>query len=97
VPTPVDAASPIHFPRFKTPEGRARYLAAYDAALGGWPVSYETLRLTTRLRPTLALAMRRLPGLQGAVIQDADHIAAMAQPDEVNARILAFLRGATDA
>lgn len=41
--------------------------------------------------PTLRLAMRRLPGLQGAVVADADHIAAMAQPGEVNRRILDFL------
>ncbi len=40
---------------------------------------------------TLALARSRIPGLTGAVIAHADHIAAMAQPDDVNARILAFL------
>jgi pimeloyl-ACP methyl ester carboxylesterase len=40
---------------------------------------------------TLALARSRIPGLAGAVIPAADHIAAMAQPDDVNARILAFL------
>jgi pimeloyl-ACP methyl ester carboxylesterase len=42
---------------------------------------------------TLKLAMARTPGLQGAVVPGADHIAAMAQPDEVNARIISFLRG----
>jgi pimeloyl-ACP methyl ester carboxylesterase len=41
---------------------------------------------------TVELAKRRMPGLEAAVIPGADHIAAMAQPDEVNARILAFLR-----
>ena len=41
--------------------------------------------------PTLELAKRRLPGLQGAVVPDADHIAAMAQPEDVNRRILDFL------
>jgi pimeloyl-ACP methyl ester carboxylesterase len=40
---------------------------------------------------TLKLAAERLPGLTGAVVADADHIAAMAQPNDVNARILAFL------
>jgi pimeloyl-ACP methyl ester carboxylesterase len=40
---------------------------------------------------TLALAQRRMPGLEGAIVPDADHIAAMAQPDDVNARILSFL------
>jgi pimeloyl-ACP methyl ester carboxylesterase len=32
---------------FKTPQGQARYFAAYDAALGLWPVPYETRFLTT--------------------------------------------------
>jgi pimeloyl-ACP methyl ester carboxylesterase len=40
----------------------------------------------------LKLAMARMPGLEGAVVPDADHIAAMAQPDEVNARIIRFLQ-----
>jgi len=40
---------------------------------------------------TLALAKRRMPKLRGAVVPGADHIAAMAQPDDVNARILSFL------
>jgi pimeloyl-ACP methyl ester carboxylesterase len=40
----------------------------------------------------LALAQRRMPGLEGAVIADADHIAAMAQPVDVNARIVEFLQ-----
>jgi len=41
---------------------------------------------------TLALAQKRMPGLQGAIVPNADHIAAMAQPDDVNARITGFLR-----
>ncbi len=40
---------------------------------------------------TLALATARVPGLTGAVIANADHIAAMAQPDDANERIIAFL------
>jgi pimeloyl-ACP methyl ester carboxylesterase len=40
---------------------------------------------------TLRLAMARVPGLSGAVVDNADHIAAMAQPDDVNRRILDFL------
>jgi pimeloyl-ACP methyl ester carboxylesterase len=42
---------------------------------------------------TLALARSRVRGLTGAVVADADHIAAMAQPDDVDGRILAFLGG----
>jgi pimeloyl-ACP methyl ester carboxylesterase len=45
----------------------------------------------------LALAKRRMPGLQGAIVPDADHIAAMAQPDNVDARILAFLKDGAGA
>ncbi len=43
----------------------------------------------------LRLAQRRMPGLKGAIVPDADHIAAMAQPDEVNARIAGFLQAAS--
>ena len=39
----------------------------------------------------LKLAQGRMPQLETAVVPDADHIAAMAQPDDVNARILRFL------
>lgn len=38
------------------------------------------------------LARTRMPALETAIVADADHIAAMAQPDEVNARILRFLQ-----
>jgi pimeloyl-ACP methyl ester carboxylesterase len=39
----------------------------------------------------LKLAQGRMPQLETAIVPDADHIAAMAQPDDVNARILRFL------
>jgi pimeloyl-ACP methyl ester carboxylesterase len=45
----------------------------------------------------LDLARARMPALQGAVVPGADHIAAMAQPDDVGARILAFLTGSAPA
>jgi pimeloyl-ACP methyl ester carboxylesterase len=45
-----------------------------------------------RPQPTLDLARTRIPTIETALIANADHIAAMAQPDEVNSRILAFLR-----
>jgi pimeloyl-ACP methyl ester carboxylesterase len=41
---------------------------------------------------TLKLAMARMPGLEGDIVPDADHIAAMAQPDDVNERIIRFLQ-----
>jgi pimeloyl-ACP methyl ester carboxylesterase len=48
-------------------------------------------------KATLALARKRMPGLDGAVVANADHIAAMAQPSDVNDRILRFLRGESPA
>jgi pimeloyl-ACP methyl ester carboxylesterase len=46
---------------------------------------------------TLKLAQERMPGLTGAIVPDADHIAAMAQPDDVNERIIRFLQQGADA
>jgi pimeloyl-ACP methyl ester carboxylesterase len=43
--------------------------------------------------PTLALARSRMPQLTAEIVPGADHIAAMAQPEAVNARILQFLEG----
>jgi len=41
----------------------------------------------------LKIAQEKMPGLAGAVIANAPHLAAMAQPDDVNGRIIRFLRG----
>lgn len=41
---------------FKTPEGEARFLAAYDAALKRWPVSYEQIDIPTRFGTTHVVA-----------------------------------------
>jgi pimeloyl-ACP methyl ester carboxylesterase len=45
--------------------------------------------------PTLEKAKALVPGLTGAVIPRAGHLAAMMAPDDVNARVLAFLRPAS--
>lgn len=45
----------------------------------------------------LRLAQARMPGLEGAIVPDADHIAALAQPDDVNARIVRFIQGGEPA
>ena len=37
-----------HTTAFKTPEGEAAYLEAYDAAMKLWPVPYEEIQLTSR-------------------------------------------------
>ena len=42
--------------------------------------------------PTLRTAMTRMPGLEGEIVPGAHHLAAMAQPDAVNARIVDFLQ-----
>jgi pimeloyl-ACP methyl ester carboxylesterase len=43
-------------------------------------------------RSTLRTAMKRMPGLEGEIVPGAHHLAAMAQPDAVNARIVNFLQ-----
>ena len=42
---------------------------------------------------TLRFAQECMPGLTGVVIPNAPHLAAMAQPEDVNERIIRFLRG----
>ena len=49
-------SSQASWPRFKSEAGRARYAAAYDAALREWPVAHEELDLPTRLGPTHLIA-----------------------------------------
>jgi pimeloyl-ACP methyl ester carboxylesterase len=39
---------PTQPPRFKTPQGRARYFAAYDATLAQWPVPVASFDVPTR-------------------------------------------------
>jgi len=41
-----------HSPLFKSPEGEARVLAAYDAAMKLWPIPYEQRDLPTRFGST---------------------------------------------
>ena len=41
---------------FKTPEGKAAFLAAYDAAMKLWPVSYEEMDIPTRFGTTHVVA-----------------------------------------
>jgi pimeloyl-ACP methyl ester carboxylesterase len=41
---------------------------------------------------TLRIAMTRMPGLEGEIVPGAHHLATMAQPDAVNARIVDFLQ-----
>lgn len=41
-----------HTSAFKTPEGEAAFLAAYDAAIKLWPVPYEEIEVPTRFGMT---------------------------------------------
>jgi pimeloyl-ACP methyl ester carboxylesterase len=41
---------------------------------------------------TLRRALARMPGLEGAIVPDANHLPAMTQPDAVNARIIEFMQ-----
>ena len=45
-----------HTSAFKTPEGKAAYLAAYDTAMKLWPVPYEEIEIPTRFGMTHVLA-----------------------------------------
>jgi pimeloyl-ACP methyl ester carboxylesterase len=45
-----------HSSGFKTAEGKATYLAAYDAAMKSWPVPYEEMEIPTRFGMTHVVA-----------------------------------------
>ena len=45
-----------HPSAFKTPEGEAAYLAAYDAAMKSWPVPYEEMEIPGRFGMTHVVA-----------------------------------------
>ncbi len=51
-----DTAGPEKLPLFKTPEGRNRILAAYQAVLDRWPVPYEEIEVATRFGTTHVVA-----------------------------------------
>lgn len=68
--------APMQFPRFKTDEGKARYVAAYEAILADWPVPYEELDISTRVGSTHVIAsgpsdappLILLPSFAGAAV-----------------------------
>lgn len=75
------------FPRFKTEESRARYMAAYDAALGDWPVPCEALDIPTRLGSTHVIAsgprdapaLVLLPSFAGSAVVWRLNVAGLSQ------------------
>jgi pimeloyl-ACP methyl ester carboxylesterase len=90
-------------------EAQSEHLASIDWQRGKWAdakgrYSQTYLAAPTRLligekerlyepHATLKLAQRRMPGLTGAIVPDADHIGAMARPDEINERIIRSFNG----
>jgi pimeloyl-ACP methyl ester carboxylesterase len=46
----------VHVSAFKTPDGEARFLAAYDAAMRLWPVPYEQIDVPSRFGTTHVIA-----------------------------------------
>lgn len=72
-------------PVFKTPEGKARYLEAYEATLRDWPVPYEELDIATRLGSTHVIAsgsssappLLLLPSLAASALLWKPNIAAL--------------------
>lgn len=49
-----DTSTPMQV--FKTPEGKAKFLEAYQAVLARWPVEYEEMDVTTRFGETHIIA-----------------------------------------
>jgi pimeloyl-ACP methyl ester carboxylesterase len=78
---------------FKTPEGAAKFLAAYDAALKLWPVPYEEIDVPTRFGtthavvcgPTTAPALVLLHGYMATLTMWAPNIAAFSKDYRVYA------------
>lgn len=74
-------------PAFKTREGEARYMEAYDAVLRRWPVAYEELDLPTRFGtthviasgPTDAPALLLLPSMAGSATLWRPNVAALSE------------------
>jgi len=75
------------FPRFKSQESQARFMAAYDAALAAWPVAYEAIDVPTRLGTTRVIAsgapgapaLLLLPSFAGGAAVWRLNIAALSQ------------------
>ena len=65
---------------FKTPDGKAKYTAAYDATLTLWPVPYESWEVTTRWGNThiIASGSKKAPTL--VLLHGMNHSATMWVP-----------------
>jgi hypothetical protein len=79
------------FPRPREPEQTMVSKAAAPVGVAGSAATMLPMFKSDEGRARLKLARKRMPGLKAAIAPDADHIAGMAQPDDVNARIIHFL------
>lgn len=76
---------PAALPLFKSPEGEARFMDAYDAVLRAWPVPYQELDLPTRLGSTHVIAsgahsappLLLLPSMAGTATLWRPNVAAL--------------------
>lgn len=79
-------------PVFTSKEGEAKTMLAYQVVLEHWPVLLILGEKEAIYNPQSAIraAKKLIPGLQVAIIPEAHHITALAQPARVNQRILEF-------
>jgi pimeloyl-ACP methyl ester carboxylesterase len=84
-----DAAPPV----FKSPEGEARYLRAYDAVVRAWPVPHEELDVPSRFGSTHVIAsgppdappLLLLPSLAGSATLWRPNVARLSRKHRVYA------------
>lgn len=86
---------------FKTPEGEAKFLAAYDAAMKLWPVPYEEIDALLLIGdnevisdPARALERARqlIPDFEGELVPGCRHDMCSSRHHIVDARVLEFLK-----
>ena len=87
---------------FKSPEGQAEFMAAYEATLKLWPVPYEPMDITGRYgrthlvasgpkdAPTLVL-LHMFFNFEGELVPQANHEMTISKHEYVDQRLLELL------